>query len=213
VKSILDQDLLDRVCGNGDPEFLEFALNATITPTGFTGKPEDQLFHIWLDGRSTRCTGVSRLCRSRVLLPLPFKESLVVYDGEKLLDRAAKRRAKTNQKRAFRSHRANGAGESGMENLVLSLEIGDLAQQNRLSHMDQENQERVLSRPGHKGRDNLRISRGSPARKSAVFASLNQRSSYRSRMCFRTIKNGRPSPTVRTKSAGPVNQRANSEQG
>lgn len=83
-------------------------------------------------------------------LPAPPQERLVVDDPDNFPDSAAKRRTDTDQQRPLGGRGLNGPRQSGSEDSVLGFEVGDLAQQGGLGHVDQEGEYRVLAKSGHR---------------------------------------------------------------
>ena len=75
-----------------------------------------------------------------------------MHDAEHLLDAIAQRRAKADQKRAFGRRGLNLPGQPGAEDGVLGFQVCDLAQENRLRHVDEENQKRMLASGGRHGK-------------------------------------------------------------
>ena len=150
VKAVADHDFLDCVDGHVDPELLQFALNPGVTPAILLCHAEDDRGDVVRDRRAARFAFRSLRVFSIKLLPDPSQERLVVDDPEKFLDRAAQRRAKTNQKRAFGGRGLDGFREPGAQDAILGFEIGDLAQEHRLGHVNQKCEQWVVTKIGHR---------------------------------------------------------------
>ena len=150
VKAITDQDFLDRVDGHVDSELLQLTADPGVAPAGFTGHAQDDRGDVLRDRGTSRFAFWLFRVHSIPFFPDPPQERFIVNDPEKFLDRAAQRRAKTNQKRAFGGGGLDGFREPGSENGVLGFQVGDLAQQDGLRHVNEECEKRVVTKIGHR---------------------------------------------------------------
>ena len=151
VKAILYQDSSDGVCGDTDAKFPEFATDTAIAPTIFFCQAQDHFFHGLTNPGTTREAGGFHTARISAF-SYPTQESFVMTHGDQFLDGAAKGSAQTNQKRAFGRSGLNLLWASGAKNSILGFQVGDLAQKNGLRHLDEKNEDRILSGSGHRKR-------------------------------------------------------------
>ena len=151
MKAVRNQDFLDGVCCHFDAELFEFALDASIAPGIFLRQPEDQFCQIGRNRRATERRG-RMLLRGRPssFIAHPPQEGFVMHDAQDFLDRVSERRTQANQQRSFCRRGLNLFGQSGMENLVLGFKESDLAQQNGLRHLNEKNEDRILTGSGHR---------------------------------------------------------------
>jgi len=151
VKAILDQYSSDGVCGDPDAKFPEFALDTDIAPTVFFYQTQDHFFHRLSNPGATWEAGGFYTARIGAF-PHPAQESFVMNHGDQFLNGAAKGSAQTNQKRAFGGSGLNLLWASRAKNSILGFQVGDLAQKDGLRHLDEKNEDRILSGSGHRKR-------------------------------------------------------------
>lgn len=129
VEAVLDQYLLDRIGCDDDPKFLEFALDGrTPRRANWFFRP-DLLF--------------------TPLIAHPSKEGLIMDDRKKLLDGIPLGRAQANEERPLSRSGLDLLRQSGTEDCILGFQVSDLAQEDCLRQMNQENEKRMLAGGGH----------------------------------------------------------------